>query len=436
MGHLGAGSIWKNGEQGVISHEGNRQNCLVIADEKANPRKTHGLVSILELVYDRVFRKARTFASCAQSYGMLKESRSPRPLYVGFMVRGGVGKERIGCRREEAGISRASQCLISVIDLTWFNEAAVQATTFSDLKIDWEGSLGSDHAMLIVAGHIREEVDFLNCEGDLGVVIDPEKCEEWTRAFKERSFHIPFQHAPSPDKVETVAASLTEDIRRTNEEILCRRHPEHPKASPWWNAACAIATQTLRDAHNAETRSLAQARLKGTVRAAKRKWADEYIEQAQLWDVAAWRHGRRLTKVPSLQGPEGLVHSHEGVADILSQRFFPRSPQEVNPHFPDDPPPHPPRLLAQIDKALVEPLLRKATNRSAPGQSGHTWTLIKWAWEADSDRIVNLLEACLRAGHHPRLWKEAIVSVIPKPKRSDYTLAKKLPTHIFAGMPW
>ena len=43
--------------------------------------------------------KARTFASCAQSYGMLKESRSSRPLFVGFMVRGGVGKERIGCGR-------------------------------------------------------------------------------------------------------------------------------------------------------------------------------------------------------------------------------------------------------------------------------------------------------------------------------------------------
>ena len=78
------------------------------------------------------------------------------------------------------------------------------------------------------------------------------------------------------------------------------------------------------------------------VRAAKRKWADEYIEQAQLWEVAAWRHGCRLNKVPSLQGQEGIVHSHEEVSNILSQRFFPTDPKEVNPHFLDDPPPHPP----------------------------------------------------------------------------------------------
>jgi hypothetical protein len=38
--------------------------------------------------------------------------------------------------------------------------------------------------------------------------------------------------------------------------------------------------------------------------------------------------------------------------------------------------------------------------------------------------MVELLSACIRAGHHPRLWKEALVCIIPKPNRADYTLAK------------
>jgi hypothetical protein len=312
----------------------------------------------------------------------------------------------------------------SVIDLAWYNDAAIQSSSFADLRIDWDGSLGSDHAMLLISGHTSEEAAALNYGSNLGFVIDPERGGEWIRAFKERSFHFCFQPTPSPDEVEAAAASLTDDIHQTNEEILRRRRPAHPKASPWWNAACAVATQNLRVAHDAESRKTANSRLRGTVNAAKRKWADEYIAQAQLWDVAAWRHGRRLSKVPSLQGPEGLVHAHEDVADILSQRFFPPAPKEVAAHFPDDPPPRPPRALARIDKDLIEPLLKAAANRSAPGQSGHTWALLKWVWEADSERVVNLLEACLRAGHHPRLWKEAVVAVIPKPKRSDYTLAK------------
>jgi Reverse transcriptase (RNA-dependent DNA polymerase) len=38
--------------------------------------------------------------------------------------------------------------------------------------------------------------------------------------------------------------------------------------------------------------------------------------------------------------------------------------------------------------------------------------------------MLNLLTACLRTGHHPQPWKEAVVCVIPKPNRADYTLAK------------
>lgn len=50
--------------------------------------------------------------------------------------------------------------------------------------------------------------------------------------------------------------------------------------------------------------------------------------------------------------------------------------------------------------------------------------LIKWTWEANAECVTDLLTACLKAGHHPKLWKEATVCVIPKPKRADYSLAK------------
>jgi len=42
----------------------------------------------------------------------------------------------------------------------------------------------------------------------------------------------------------------------------------------------------------------------------------------------------------------------------------------------------------------------------------------------DADRIIELLTACLRAGHHPLQWKEAVVCIIPEPGWADYTLAK------------
>ena len=278
--------------------------------------------------------------------------------------------------------------------------------------------------MLRVTGHPFEEPAPPHAE-DLGYIVDPEKENEWILTFKERSRPFLFFHQPpSPDEVEEAAEALTKDIQWTNKKTLCKRHPPHPRASPWWNADCATATQTLRDTTTPEERKIAHARLKGTVSAAKRAWADNYIREAQLWEVAKWRHGRKLSKVPSLQGAEGLVHTHEEVANILSCRFFPQNPPTVDAHFGDDPDPLPTRTLMWIDEDFIDPLIRKASNRSAPGLSGHTWTLIKWVWKANPERITHLLQACLLAGHHPSLWKEAVVCVIPKPNRADYTLAK------------
>ena len=312
----------------------------------------------------------------------------------------------------------------SVIDLAWYNEAAILASTFSELTIDWKGSMGSDHAMLRVSGHTDEPSAWQDQKTDLGFLVDPDKGEEWISTFKARSCAPLFQLTPTEAEVEKEAEAFTADIHRTNEEIFCKRCPPHPKASPWWNPACALAAHNLREAQTPETKSVAQAKLKGTVRAAKRKWADEYIEKAQLWEVAAWRHGRKTSKVPSLRGPEGIVHTHKEISDILSQRFFSQTPPQVNQDFADDPPPRPTRPMPPVEKDLIESLLNKAATRSAPGQSGHTWTLLKWAWRADPERLGNLISACLKAGHHPRLWKEAIVCVIPKPNRADYTLAK------------
>jgi hypothetical protein len=74
-----------------------------------------------------------------------------------------------------------------------------------------------------------------------------------------------FQHIPTEAKIEKEAAAFTADIHKTNKETFCKCRPPYPKASLWWNAACAIAAQTLHKAQTAKDRSIAQARLKGTV---------------------------------------------------------------------------------------------------------------------------------------------------------------------------
>ena len=87
--------------------------------------------------------------------------------------------------------------------------------------------------MLTISGQTQQEAINPNYEeDDLGFVIDLEKSEEWMRAFKTQSTHLTFQPILSVEDMEAAAASLTEDIQCTNEEVLCKCRPVHPKASP------------------------------------------------------------------------------------------------------------------------------------------------------------------------------------------------------------
>ena len=107
----------------------------------------------------------------------------------------------------------------------------------------------------------------------------------------------------------------------------------------------------------------------------------------------------------------------EEVADILygassRKHHF----TQVDPIFTDDPPPRPTQTLPLVDRDDDRVrLLDKAANRgSAPGQTGHTWILLKWVWKADPDRP-SKLDIGLPESNGvttPRPWKEAIVCVI------------------------
>jgi hypothetical protein len=73
----------------------------------------------------------------------------------------------------------------STIDLTWYNDAAVEDAVFSNWTLDWEGSLGSDHALTRVQGSLLRPTQLPQEEGDvLGYVLDEEKGTEWRQQFK------------------------------------------------------------------------------------------------------------------------------------------------------------------------------------------------------------------------------------------------------------
>jgi hypothetical protein len=174
-----------------------------------------------------------------------------------------------------------------------------------------------------------------------------------------------------------------------------------------------------------EEQRAANKHLKTVVRDAKRRWADEYITAANVWEVAAWRHGRRSSHIPALLNhTNSLVFEHEEMASLLSARFFAEEADPIPRRFHDDPEPRPARAFVPFDKEELGVLLRLMANKSAPGTSGIGWSLLKKGWEAVKDHLLIIYNACFYLGHHLARWREAKVVVIPKPDKPDYSLPK------------
>jgi ribonuclease HI len=67
----------------------------------------------------------------------------------------------------------------------------------------------------------------------------------------------------------------------------------------------------------------------------------------------------------------------------------------------------------------VETALADTSNTSAPGPSGISYRLIKWAAGETPDLFVQLFNACLLHGVHPPQFKFATIAIIAKPRKAD-----------------
>jgi hypothetical protein len=331
-----------------------------------------------------------------------------------------LSKPRIPTRMGEGGGRN------STLDLAWCNMAALIQGTFVGVEVDFGSSQGSDHALIRtiastpVAIH-RAPADRME---RFDTDIDAQAWEEWDRILH---FELPPLIRPlTPAELDTLVDNVYLAFN-----AACRATMKKVSATPgfnshWWNDDCKAVAKAMRDGfwNEAEQRA-ANLHLKKVVRKAKREWANEYITTANVWEVAAWRHRRRTSHIPALCNENGdLVYDHEGMASLLSARFFSEEGTPIPMSFEDDPAPRETREFLPFGESELLSLLRVTANKSAPGSSGIGWSLLKKGWEAVKDHLITAYNACLVLGHHPARWKEAKVVAIPKLDKLDYSLPK------------
>ena len=190
------------------------------------------------------------------------------------------------------------------------------------------------------------------------------------------------------------------------------------KGLAWWNEACQIAAADVSRAHGPERRHLSKV-LRASIRHAKREWLEKLITDpsTSIWDMAKWRNGRHSPWIPPIDGSS----DPEEMGNAFASRFFQfPSPEKPVLTLPGTRAPKCPFYI--ITKSEVEQALCGTSNKSAPGPSGIGYKLVKWAFAAHPELLLDIYNAALCFGHHP--WTTAKVVIIPKPNKTDYSAAK------------
>jgi hypothetical protein len=143
-------------------------------------------------------------------------------------------------------------------------------------------------------------------------------------------------------------------------------------SAKWWNDKCRDAAAALAEANSTEERKHLGLALKHTVKIAKRDWANTYITEANIWEVAAWRHGRHSSHILALVNHNGeLTYDHEEMSMLLSERFFAEDSGNIPTSFPDDPLPRLARIFPLFEKEELLDLPQTNGSQISSRNLGH-----------------------------------------------------------------
>ncbi|KAF8623926.1 hypothetical protein AX17_007254 [Amanita inopinata Kibby_2008] len=273
----------------------------------------------------------------------------------------------------------------SIIDLTNANLPALADGLVANWACSEDFAFDSDHNALSWTSTLRKLESESPESTPSSFRIDPENKADWKEAYLNAIMARPPPVSYlSPEDVESGANSILQAMSDATAASMPRRSGKAPPKAKWWNDNCDKALRDLKHA-NTEDRAQFKSRFRAAVKTAKRNWAMDIIQKTKPNEI--WN----------------LCH-HE-----------PPGPGRS----PDDPPPIPTRPFTPFGLEEVSNALAGTSNTSAPGQSGSSYRLIKWALQTTPELLTNLINGCVHQGTHPKAFKVGIIAVVPKPRKAD-----------------
>ncbi|CAK1544678.1 unnamed protein product [Leptosia nina] len=245
--------------------------------------------------------------------------------------------------------------------------------------------------------------------------------------------------------LDNIINKLTSTLQKTCDKLLPRSRHAPPKA-PFWNENLQLLKEKVLHAHHRLCRFVRRklplneviaerdrARREYSIAfcAASTEHFREFCTRQTKEDV--WSVTNRIIKTKPLSQPPSTLRLSDGsytsstydTADALINNFFPDDTNDVT-----DTQTAIRALMSQSINTPSEPNftlteilngLRQMNNKKAPGIDHLTSDICLQFATSFPEFITALYNKCLTLQHFPRPWKHAVIKIIPKPGKDNYS---------------
>jgi ribonuclease HI len=223
----------------------------------------------------------------------------------------------------------------------------------------------------------------------------------------------------SPEQLDAEASGLTAAIHSAYRGSA-KRSLGQQTGQPWWNEDCKQSRQQYRlgDCTKKDFR-------KAVRRAKTLFWQarlDTAAQAKDAFDISKWHKSMGSYRSPPLKDPSSpnmpLATTLPEKRAVLARNLL-HNPSEVGdtpldaPTVPITALPFPTVLDTDVERAILR------TRNTAPGADEIPTCILQTAWPLIKDRVCQLFQSCLRLGHHPKCFRQAIIAIIQKPNKPD-----------------
>ncbi|EDO02463.1 hypothetical protein SS1G_04939 [Sclerotinia sclerotiorum 1980 UF-70] len=189
---------------------------------------------------------------------------------------------------------------------------------------------------------------------------------------------------------------------------------------PWWNNDCSDARSRYRH------QQIDKKTFRRVIRRAQKTFYQEKLDQAQqakdVFAMTKWHRSSGSFHSPPMKDPmEPDATPATGTLDkqrILINNLLRRTTEVGD--IPTDCPTVP--SIALPSPVINELSIREAVlgaGNTAPGADELPTSILKIAWPLIESFVTQLYHSCIRIGHHPKPFRSAILTIIPKPNKAD-----------------